>query len=199
MAEHKTESTIMNDQSPAPTSANFSRRRFLSICPLAVLSLAAPSMPSPKIREGKKIEIPIFNEDQVRQKVIHYSQNGWEPPLAEILGVLISRPRPSEAIKTPGGNATKSFFSVTRVRRILEYAASRSADPRVLAALQTELNRVGWINGQTAWWLFYAAWLKGRIIHSFEECRFECSYTDMIIFHKPKIEELIKWPLRELV
>lgn len=193
------ETTIMqNHTSARPPTHSLSRRGFLSSGALAFLSMFVPSLGKAKTPTKRKIAIPEFDEAQVRSKVLQYSQNGWEPTLAVILGVLISWRKVFPARGSAGQGTTKSFFSETRVRRILEYAASDNADPRVLAALQTELDPKGRRSGQTPQWLCYSVWFKGRIIRSFDESVFECSYTDMIIDHQPKIEELVRWPLREL-
>lgn len=80
----------------------------------------------------------------------------------------------------------------------MEYAKEDAADPRVLAALQKELDRKDWWGSTTPFWLGLSAWLKVRIIDCFDECHFGVSRIQMKVMEQPKIEEAIKWPLREL-
>lgn len=188
----------MKDPTTAPTNPALSRRGFLSSGALAVLSLAAPPLRTVETPKKGKIEIPVFDEEQFRSNVLHYNKYGWEPPLAVILSVLISQQNAAAAIGSLGRDTMKSFFSVTRVRRILEYAKSEDADPRVLVALQKELNLKGWWGSTTPFWIGLSAWFKVRIIDSFDQSRFRVSRIQMIVKGQPKIEQLLKWPLREL-
>lgn len=177
---------------------SISRRRFLSSC---VLTAAAAGL-SPKLLEAAKrsadpIEIPSFDPKSARQNILHYTQNGYEPPIPILLGVLIANDQGISEIPKPC-ETMKAFFSVTRVRRILRYVSAGRADSRVTAKLQSELNRTGRYSGMTPPWMYYAVWLKVRIIDSFEPEKLPFPRIKMIIEMQPKIEDLVRLPLRKL-
>jgi hypothetical protein len=91
----------------------------------------------------------------------------------------------------------KRFLSVCNLRRILKYVAKGNADERVIARLQSELDKSGRWGNNTPWWMCYSAWLKIRILDSFDHHMASKERTAMIIDGRPRLEYLLRLSIKE--
>ncbi len=129
----------------------------------------------------------------------HYTQRGWEAPLPIVLGVLIAAPGGLSSLScNEAHNLRMAFFSEHRVRRILRYAATPEADPRVRQALQKELDKTGWYSSLTPFWIGYSGWLKRRILDCFDPADMPFDQTRMLVSERVRLDGLLRLPLRAM-
>jgi len=182
---------------PTTKPIQCSRRSFLSTCIFSAVSFAVtPTLLAGEATPPESIDIPSYSPEQAREQILHFIQNGWEAPLSVLLGVLIakswglsSEDRPIEVMKR--------FFSVPAVRRILKYLARGNADERVIAKLQSELDKSGNYRSLTPFWIGLSAWLKVRIIDCFSHGLSDADRRRMIVAEHPRLEDLLRLPIKE--